>query len=251
LAEGDLIECGDVEVLACSQVDDWVEQSWGEYEPAETEAGGQGLAGGAGVDDAVGVEGLERADGLVVVAELGVVVVVDHVAAGSACPGDRGRAALGPQQGARGELMRRTEHHRLGAGVREQVRLRAVLVHGERDDAQAGGGRYVAMPPVARVFHRDLRDALGVEHAGDQREPVGEAGAHDHELRIGHGPARTREIGGERLAQLGPAAGIAVAEARSRLVPETATQRIRPGGARKGREVRHARIEIEAGFGCG
>ena len=59
-----------------------------EHHPAEPQTRRQALAGRAHVDDPVGVHALERADGLAVVAELAVVVVLHHV----------GVAALGPRR---------------------------------------------------------------------------------------------------------------------------------------------------------
>ena len=78
-----------------------------EHEPAEAQAGRERLAGRAGVGDLRGREGLQRADGLAVEAELGVVVVLDDQAVALAGPG-----------GQRGAPRRREDHARAGSGAR-------------------------------------------------------------------------------------------------------------------------------------
>jgi hypothetical protein len=55
-----------------------VEQARRDHQPAEPQARGQALAGRAGVDDTIGRERLQGAHRLPVVAELPVVVVLDH-----------------------------------------------------------------------------------------------------------------------------------------------------------------------------
>jgi hypothetical protein len=75
---------------------------------------------------------------------------------------------------------------------------------------------------------------------------VAESCAHHDELRVGDDAAGVREVVGERRAQLGPPARVAVAEARGGRVAEPAPQRARPRTAREGGQVREARVEREA-----
>jgi len=67
-------------------VEHGIEQGRRHREPRDPQSRREGLAGGARVHHALGVERLERAHGLAVEAELAVVVVLDHVAAGPLRP---------------------------------------------------------------------------------------------------------------------------------------------------------------------
>src|SRR5258708_3031990 len=77
----------------------------GEGEGGGGEGGGEGFGGGAEVDDVVRVEALEGADGLAVVAELAVVVVLQDQSAGASGPVDGGGAAVVAEGDAHGELV--------------------------------------------------------------------------------------------------------------------------------------------------
>ena len=247
LGEGDLIGGRDVDVLRGAQRDDGLEQRRRQQHPAEAQARRERLARRAGVGDVLGVEGLERADGLPVVAQFGVVVVLDQEALSSAGPGDRRRAPLRVQDVAERELVRGREHDRAGVCLAEEVGPRAALVDGEWDDAQARGGGDVAVQRQAGILHRDAPAALRIQDPREQREPVAEARTDDDELRVGDRAARAGEVGGERLSQLGAPAGVAVPEARRGRVAQATAQRARPSGVWEGGQIGQARVEAEAG----
>ena len=84
-------------------------------QPAETDPGGQGLAQRAQGDDPVGRESLQGADGLPVVAELGVVVVLQDDPVDLRRPRDQRLASLGPQRHPGGALVSRCDENGLGA----------------------------------------------------------------------------------------------------------------------------------------
>ena len=119
-----------------------------EHEPRQPQPGRERLARGAGVDDVLGIEALERARGLAVVAELAVVVVLDHDRPALARPGHERRPAGGRE--------RRAERELVGGGEQRGVgldRLRAVLVDRHRHDpprrprARSRGGGAGTGPP--------------------------------------------------------------------------------------------------------
>jgi len=64
----------------------------------------------------------------------------------------------------------------------------------------------------ARVLDGERRVAAVAQHPGEQRDALAGARAHHDALRVGRGGARPPEIRGERLAQLGGAARVGVAE---------------------------------------
>ena len=76
-------------------------------DPAEPQRRRERLRRGAEVRDALGVEPLERRERAAVVAELGVVVVLDHEPVGRARPGEQRVAPLGPHHRAGRELVAR------------------------------------------------------------------------------------------------------------------------------------------------
>ncbi len=133
LGEGELFH--DADGHAAAVVDDVRQQPRRHHHPAQPQAGGEGLAGGAEVDHAPGVEVLEGADGLAVVAELAVVVVLQDQAAGAARPVDHGGPALRAQRPAERELVGRVEQHRVG--VARVIGAGAEGVPGERHGREA------------------------------------------------------------------------------------------------------------------
>jgi hypothetical protein len=149
-----------MDILHPTDCDDGLEQRVRHEEPAEPQTGRERLAGRAGEGDAVRVERLERADGLPVVPQLGVVIVLDHKAGGCACPGDRGDATLGMEHRTQRELVRGRQEDRSRVAAVQQVGSRSLLVDGQGDDLQACGSRHVAMPPEAGIFHCNPPDAL-------------------------------------------------------------------------------------------
>jgi hypothetical protein len=76
--ERELVERGARGVGEPLGLDDRLEEPLGQHEPGEPQDGGEGLAGGPGVDDVVRRQRLQSADRSAVVAELAVVVVLDH-----------------------------------------------------------------------------------------------------------------------------------------------------------------------------
>jgi hypothetical protein len=77
LGERELVQDTGIPIGRRLRVGHVVDELRGQHQPAEAQAGGEGLARGPGVGDAVRGERLERTDGLPVVAELSVVVVLD------------------------------------------------------------------------------------------------------------------------------------------------------------------------------
>jgi hypothetical protein len=92
LGHRELVDGVDVELLATSGVYDRADQFVGQRHPTEPQRLRQALAGGSHVHDPVGAQCLQCADGLAVIAELPVVVVVEHKAPGPLRPFDDGGA---------------------------------------------------------------------------------------------------------------------------------------------------------------
>ncbi len=95
LMKSAMVSCDDrvdVELLSARGGEHRVDQVVGHHHPAQPQRLGQALAGRSQVDDPVRAQRLQRADGLAVVAELAVVVVVEDVTAGALRPVDDGGA---------------------------------------------------------------------------------------------------------------------------------------------------------------
>src|SRR6476661_4465342 len=88
----ELVDGVDVELLATGGVDDRADEVVGQRHPPQPQGLRQALAGRSQVGDPLGTQGLQRPYGLAVVAELAVVVVVEHVATGALGPVDDGGA---------------------------------------------------------------------------------------------------------------------------------------------------------------
>ena len=185
---------------ALRSADDRLEQARRDDEPGQAQPGHERLRRGAAVGDAVGRERLQRADGLAVVAELAVEVVLDDQPPLGRRPRHGGGAALAREHDARRELVRGREHGRRASPSRSvraprpstaAARSRGPRPRRPRGAAGAQGSSIAtAVAPAARSAR------------GDEREAVAEARADDHEIGIGAHPAGAREIRRELLAQV-------------------------------------------------
>ena len=111
----------------------------GRVRPASRGAGGrERLADRAERDDAVGGQALQRADRVAVVAELGVIVVLDDDPAASAGPRDQLLAAVSGEHDAGGPLVGRGHQDGPGAGALERGDVDAVVVDRDRHGGEAG-----------------------------------------------------------------------------------------------------------------
>ena len=243
--ERDLPGRGDVDVLDAAKLDEGLDERPRQHEPAEPQAGRQRLARRPGVDDVLGIERLERADGLPVVPELGVVVVLDQEATRRPRPGDCRAAALLVQDGAARELVGRAENRGHGAGRGEEIGSSTAPVDRKRHDDETRGRGGVAVQPQAGILHRDPLGAPRPQESGEQRQRVAEPGAHDDELGIDHRTARPGQVVGERLAQLAPPARVAVAEALRRRAAQAAAESAGPRRVRERGQVGQAGVEAE------
>ena len=158
-------------------------------------------------------EPLQGPDRWPIVAELGVVVVLDDEPIGGARPLQQRSTAGGREHDAGRELMGGRDEHRVGSRLRERDDVDPVAVDGHGDDLDAG------LPPghdgVAQggVFDREALLAVGDERRADDVEPLREALHHHQAPRARHDPARTAESLCQRRAQRFPSVVVAVVEA--------------------------------------
>jgi hypothetical protein len=97
--------------------------------------------------------------------------------------------------------------------------------------------------PVERqpgILHRDG----AAQHAGQQRDGLRRAGGDDDLPRVGGDPAGTPEVVGERRAQFGSPAGVAVVERRGRRGVQRAPGGAQPRGGRERGDVRAAGPQV-------
>ena len=212
------------------------------HHPGEPQAGGQRLAHRAEVDDPLRVEALERADGLTVVAELPVVVVLQDQAAGGAGPVDDRRAPVRVQRDPGRVLMSRRQQHGADAVHPGQVLdPRAALVDVERRDAQPGVGQQIAVDVQAVRLDRHRPHPPRLQRPGHQQQTMAEPGADHDPLRFGVHPAGPGQIARQRGAQLQPAQGVTDPEGLVRCRQQGAAGRRKPLRAGELREVGRAR----------
>ena len=173
------------------RLDHGLDERLGQHEPCDAQRGRERLAGRAGVDDVVGRERLQRADRPAVVAELAVVVVLDHEA--RARPLGERRPALRRERRAQADLVGRCHDHRARGEILD---ARAALVDRDGDDAPSRGGDDIAMQRQARVLHGDVR----ARHARDQPQRLDVAGADHDPLGLRDDAPRAPEVRGELAA---------------------------------------------------
>ena len=243
--EGELVDAGAAAVAAGLLRSKVVDHSWRAENPAEAQGRGQGLADRAEGEDVLGSEALDDADGLTVVAELGIVVILDDPAAVAAGPVDQSVSAVGGQHDARGPLMGGREKHSVGAATVQDVDIKAVVVDRNRDEVGAGpsgGGNRGFV--VAGIFDSDQAHTAIDKGPQHQVQALGEPGAHDQPVGVGGGAAYPVQVAGEHGAQPGLASGVAVAEDFVRCVTEDVADRPRPVAAGEAGEVGRGGNEV-------
>ena len=218
-----------------------VEQTRGDDQPAEPQAGGQALAGRPGVDDMIGRERLQCAHRLPVVAELPVVVVLDHHAA----PVGDFPAAPRMERHAQRELVRRGQQRRVGPGGLADDGAHAV--NRQRPQAEALPGGDVPVGLVTVGLHREGVRAGRTQRAADAGQPVGEAGADDDVRRIGGHSPRPGQVVSQGRPQLRDPARVGVAEQVIGGGREDLAGCREPGPARERGQVGHPGPQVVAG----
>ena len=248
LGERELVEHARLPVRELLLFERGLEQVGREHEPAEPEPRRQRLRGGAGVDHAAGLESLERADRSAVVAELAVVVVLDHDAVRRPHPVEQARAPGRDERHPEWMLPvgRQRDRRRRACAVNQRVDLGAVGVDRHRLDREPGRGDDPPVERHARVLHRDRRRAARGERSRDEAQALREPGRDDDLRRRDAEAARPREVRGQLLAQLDASARVAEAERAAGRRRERPPQGAQPRGARERRRVGPARPEIVA-----
>jgi hypothetical protein len=190
----------------------------------------------------VGGQSLHRPHRVPVVAELSVVVVLDHEPTRVRGPLDDGRTAGGCQCRPERELVCGGEDH--GGLVGKRLDRGAPFVDRQRHRAEAGANDDLPNGRQAMALDRHRATGLFQQDGAEQGETLPEAGAHDDPVRVGAHSASACEVAGEGLPELGPAPRVAVAERRHGSSGQAAAHRARPGGGREGREIGRARPQV-------
>ena len=169
-------------------------RSGGHRRPAETQRRADGLRGRAEVDDPIGREALERADRHAVVAELGVVVVLDDQGVAAARPGDELAAPARVERRAGRIRVRGRDQHGADVVSVERGGVEPALVDRDGHRCEPGHRDRIAVRREARILDRHAANAAAVKRAPPCQHFVEHAaerpdiGALVH--RPGHAPAR-------------------------------------------------------------
>src|SRR4051794_1407615 len=240
LGEGELVERADAEVDAPAHLRHRPRPLARGDEPADAQRGREALRRRARIDDPLGVQALQRADRAAVVAELGVVVVLDDQPVGLARPREQLGAALGRHDVADGELMGRRGDHDARAAGDEGGDVDALLARRDRDGLQAGAAGERGQQREARVLEGDALVARLAQRVAEQAQPVGEAVGDGHAGRVRADRAHAGQIGGQLSPQRADAARVHVAQLGGGRVAQRALHRAQPHRAREGDEVGQA-----------
>jgi hypothetical protein len=240
-----LVQRGRAHVGRLLRGGDRIDQVGRRHEPAEPQPRREDLARRARVHHALGAEALERPDRLAVVAELGVVVVLDDGPPAALGPVDEGGPPLGRKHRAGRVLVDRGDDHRPGVRGDEPVDPETVVVDGDRPPFEPGGRDRRPVFRIRRVLDRDRPDAPAAEGLGREREALGEARDDDHAVRIRGGSPDAVQVGREGRPQLGHPLAALVGEPIARRGGEDPAERPEPDGPRELADLRPARPEIE------
>ena len=229
---------------------DLLEQPRGQHHPAQPQRRGERLGDRARVYDTVGCQALHRPERRPVVAELGVVVVLDHHRARLGRPLEQRRPPPRRHRHPGGRLVRRRHQHRcqgrLGrGGGRERPELLhagTVPVNRQRHEPRPVGGEDRAVHGQSRVL--DRHRAPG-QRRGDQPEGLGRPRADHDRLRVGRHAPHATQMPGQRAAQRGRTTRVRVAELPVGSLTQALPQRPQPCPAGKARQVGVTGEEVE------
>ena len=215
-------------------------------EPADPQRRRDRLRDRAHVGHALRVEALQGPDRLAVVAVLGVVVVLEHEGVAVGRPREQRGAPLGREHDAGRVLVRRGDEHRAHVAAIEGVDVEPAAVDRDGNPFQADRRDRLAQVGAPGLLDGDASHAARRQRPAGEGEPLRQArGDHDRRGLGGHA-AHPSQVGGQRDAQLGGAARVAVAEARVGRVAQGLAQRRGPRRAREERDVGRAGAEVEA-----
>ena len=138
----------------------------------EPERGRERLARGAGVDDALRLEPLERAHRRAVVAELGVVVVLDRDRAGLAQPLEQRRAPLAGEHDTGRVLVGRRQDDGVARGSRSRSTRRPCSSTSIGTGSRPAARAHRAVIAEARILEPDPRRSALRKGAEDQALPL-------------------------------------------------------------------------------
>ena len=148
----------------------------------------------------VGCQALECPERAAVVAELGVVVVLDDERSGVLGPGHERLAARAVEGAAPRVRVRRGDQDCVGAGICQRGWVKPALVDRDRHGFESCRLDRGAMPGVAWLLHRDALCARASEHAAEEGQSLREASADDDSVRRCNGSPYTAEVVGQHSA---------------------------------------------------
>jgi hypothetical protein len=181
--------------------------------PGEPERRCECLRGRAEIGDAGVVESLDRSDRFAVVAELGVVVVLDHQRITPACPVEQLAASGAAHDDAGWELVGRGDEN----GVRvEPVDLKPFAVDRLRDGLQVIEPEAFRLAVEGGIFDRDTTRPGEPQQSREQVDPLRGARDDNDLLRRRDHAARSSQLVGQRLAEQPLAARLGVVEGGER-----------------------------------
>jgi hypothetical protein len=188
------------------------DETRGRGDPAEPQRGAERLARRSEVGHVLRRLALQRADRRPVVAQVGVVVVLDDERVGRARPGQQGAPAVAVECRAARERVRRRQQHGAHVLLRELPDVETARVDGDRHGLEPGERQRVAVRREARVLDRDAARAGAVQRTSEQRDALAGAATYEQAVGIREHAADAAEVRGQDAAQLGSAAVVRVAQ---------------------------------------
>ena len=142
--------------------------------------------------------------------------------------------ALGREDDAGRELVRRRDQHRADVEAVQPLDAQAAAVHGHGPDAQAHGLDVRALAAVSGILHGHAAHAARPQRLADQAQALRVATAQHHAVRVCDRASGAIEVGRQRRARAQRTVGIRVARAR-RSVAASSTRRSDDSQARRGK----------------
>ena len=214
------------------------------HQPAQPHRRRERLARRAGVDDALGVHALQRPHRRAVVAELGIVVVLDGQRGVPPQPVEQRPSPGAREHRARRILVRRRHQHRVHRRTLERVHPEPFAVHRHGHQLELRVRRRHPHFVMAGVLDRDPSRAHRGQRLPQQVPPLDPAAGDHYAVRVGHHAAHAAEVVAEGEPEDIDAMGIGVAEIGVPHPAERLAEGAEPGGARERRQIGEAGAEV-------
>ena len=246
--EGLLVEPGCAATAQLLLLGESFEEAGRREDPADPDRRRDRLADGAEREHPLRIQSLKGSDGLSVVAELGVVVILQDHAVDLVGPRNQLAAARRAESHPGGALVCRRDQDGTCLGRTERGHVQSLGIDRDRHGLETGALGDDVVLARAGIFQADDVDARSGEGREGEGQTLAEAADHDGVVRGRASSSHATVIGRHDLAQVTRAGWFFVSEPGGRQRSARLTHRPDPVAQRNRAEIGDAVLEVDRGL---